>query len=332
MRSTLSMAVCLFAGGCVSSWTGPEFDSQFASRPHWPDCDGDGWGDPTVAPACINPENEPPPDCGASTGSWMANGFDCDDAYDTSGSRVGPACPDDFAAYVGGSLTSDDYTVLVAGGREFLLWRERPITAQAAVLMCQEWAAPYGEPVDLPDDVPVSEVDAWAGTRDPAPEDPAAVVPLVGMPENGQQLSPIVDQVTQDWGLDVWRGWVDVTWNGTEWDFVGPVVNPVPLSFCPSEQRLDVDDPADGIQPDEVYEGLIPGAESDEFLEEIYSEMRLVLRIERDLLPCLEAPVSTCVDGEPCVPSANLICERPLQAPQSRVLFEVGDLECIQQG
>lgn len=312
MRSTL---VCLFAVGCVSNWTGQKFDNQFQSRPQWPDCDGDGWGDPFADPVCVDAGNVETPDCGGPSGTFVTNGFDCDDAYDESGARVGPACPDDYGAYLGSPVSPEDYAVLAAVGREFLVWRDHPVSADVAKAICRDWA---GVPsVDGTGD-PV-----WWGVRDAVP---AGVPGVVGMPESSQELQPLVAQVDEGWGMtEPWRAWIDLTYVDGAWVFTSTQLAPPPqgLSFCDGQN----------VTPAQIYEGLIAGAASDEFIDEIHAAVRPLLRIEGQALPCLESPTVLCEGSEgACRPEAELLCERPLQAPSERSIFQLGDLECVQVG
>jgi len=341
---TKLLAAIVLIGGCTSNWTGDPFDNPYESTPHWPDCDGDGLGDGLRLDngefrvrECVDPNgSDQPPACEGVvipdevTPKWVKNSRDCDDSYPLSGGggRNGAGCPSSYVErYSEGPLTPDQYEVVKAGGRDFLIVRGIPLSAGTASLICKDWAA-----IASPEDNGESLIE---------------VEPLATLNTEFEQ-GRVIDSIQSgfppaapDDPPQQWVGWVGVTTSEIDtsdwaWNVEGEgVSNQITLPFCSGAppEPLDIlrgvswaDTDGDG-QPD------ITDLEGSQLMDS-YEELRLVMVVEPDVdVPCL-----TWADDEEICPGqvgcmADFICERPTLEPNDVEVFLLDEANsCITGG
>lgn len=109
MRPMSSVFALMVLGACSSNWEAvTEVDTDLALLPFYYDFDGDGWGDPEVAPREMVSGDE-------SEGFTARNDRDCDDSSPEVTGLVGSICPQ-------GLMGSDTvYAADVYGGNEFIV-------------------------------------------------------------------------------------------------------------------------------------------------------------------------------------------------------------------
>lgn len=109
MRPLSSVLVLMMLGACSSNWEAVTVvDTDLTLRPFYYDEDGDGWGDPTVAPRELASGDE-------SEHFTARNDRDCDDKSADVTGLVGSICPQ-------GLMGSDTvFKADVYGGNEFIV-------------------------------------------------------------------------------------------------------------------------------------------------------------------------------------------------------------------
>ncbi|MEZ4318553.1 MAG: hypothetical protein R3F61_13655 [Myxococcota bacterium] len=336
-RAHISLFLIPFAVACASNWTGDPFPGRFESTPHWKDCDGDGLGDGSlIAPGeytpaeCIDPTGSEQPTCDfvapGVTPRWVQNSRDCDDTYAASGGagRNGAQCPQDFGFFAeDGEISSDEYEVVQAGGKEFLIVRNNPLPSGLASLVCEQWR--QGSNIEDPGDEPITADIEVLATLDEAFQ-------------QGRVVDSIQESLQQPGSPDRWVGWVGV--NATEidvaswgWNVAVPEGSTPPdlgFPFCNGTPPAPIEVLFGVAWPYvDSFSDIDPASFTDTELETQFQELRLVMVVESDVdVPCLTyaSDPLICPDQVGCF--ADLVCERPTLNPQDFQVFET-DIPCV---
>lgn len=294
--------------GCGSNWSGDPFKTLDAV-PHWPDCDGDGWGDPSAESRCVSIGGGEVPEADVCPGSdvarYVENALDCDDGYAQSGADyTGEGCPSQFAWTLDEPVDETSYATFDDGLREFMVFLPSVLQGEAADI-CDAWA--IGTP---------HEGEALL-------EDPGGVATL-DSPEQQQTAEEAVLPFGEH------TLWVDMRFSATDgsalvWETEGDTEIPVDLEYCDGTPFTLLD-----LVP--IPEGVEGG---DEGLARFSQSLLIPLRFGAQQ-PCVERPSQDCrtydaIDPEAdttACPSFGVLCERPYARPSDLVFYRGAEGIC----
>ncbi|MCB9672901.1 MAG: hypothetical protein H6734_25750 [Alphaproteobacteria bacterium] len=334
MRLSHTIALVLSCGialpGCFSSWSGDVLPT-LGSVPHWPDCDGDGWGDGTKIFAedgtfddlmeCM----EVDPIQGPDQCRFVENNLDCDDSYAESGADTsGQGCPDQYGWMFDGGVTPADYAVLDDNVREYLVFAPAVGRLEAADI-CADWA------LGALDSQEIAELEELIANGEILP-DLGGVATL----ENSGQLRTAEEVIAPFGEVTLWVGARFATGSDSQlvWDLpveagtAELIVETSLLPYCDSQFELvDVYNLNEGVQ------GSIDGAQS-------YRDTMLTPIRFGGVEACVVRPSEGCAGADtvggipdPSVcPQYGVLCERPSVRPSVRIDFRLAPGYCDNAG
>jgi hypothetical protein len=335
------LAVSGLATGCGYSASGPPL-IRLGDVPHWPDCDGDGWGDPNHTDGATGesfscrevgaaPELVQGVEC-----AWVENKLDCDDTYDGSGADYTQrGCVANLEAELG-PIGTADYQAVNDNQREFLVV-DVPVTRTQAHHVCEAWSVGTVQPDEN------GELPAYRGvaTLD-TPEDRQTAssaaeafgdVPLWTHAEFNEDRTALV------WVVDAAEESIPV-----ELDYCdgGPILSPFDVAALPEGVDALLDDwygSSSPPVPDEndtspagraawaAYEARLAMAEyAAEAFDDALATMLVPLRFGLGD-PCIERIGAECSrEASGVCPRYGVICERDYTRPSDLLDFQTSGL------
>ncbi len=285
-RALLAPLFALGLVGCGSNWSGEALPS-LDEVPHWPDCDGDGWGDAGDTPfanmECFYVDADEPVPCDdpAAGARWVENNLDCDDGYPLSGADLtGAGCPSTLSWMFDEPIGPADYVVDDDGTREYLVFFPR-LPREAAARVCEQWGVGTLELAS------VEEGTAWSYG--------------VASIQTSSELDKVLDVLFTVDGVDGVSFWVSATLEQGEDGRVHLVWRPeLGQEQSPEDRRVDptILDFCDGEELDLIDFLPIPAGDPDRdgALAQLEAELLVPVRYQNNGFCVANPTAHGCVD------------------------------------